>query len=96
MGVNICDTRVATAKKTSSACPEQYEGTLTDGRMFYFRYRFGVASLAVGDEDCLGRRDVEMECGDRLQGQFDDVEQRDHIFRKLLDRLLTYTEVREP
>lgn len=36
-------------KKTCSACPTQWEGTLKDGRSFYFRYRWGKAYLGVAD-----------------------------------------------
>lgn len=39
----IQDSRV-----TCSAAPVQIEGTLTDGRRFYFRARFGRAQLGIG------------------------------------------------
>ena len=33
---------------TCEGCPTQYEGTLKDGRSFYFRYRFNFAYLGIG------------------------------------------------
>lgn len=36
--------------QTCFACPTQYEGTLRDGRYFYFRYRYGWANLGVASE----------------------------------------------
>lgn len=41
---------VLTAQMTCGACPEQWEGTLVDGRGFYFRLRSGWASLSVWDD----------------------------------------------
>jgi hypothetical protein len=34
-------------KCTCSACPTQYEGTLDDGTPFYFRFRWGHATLRL-------------------------------------------------
>lgn len=41
-------TILANATLTCPRNPEQWEGTLPDGRRFYFRYRDGWASLGVG------------------------------------------------
>ena len=38
---------VATHMQTSEASPFQFEGTLKDGRFFYFKYRFGYATLKI-------------------------------------------------
>lgn len=38
---------VAEQRLTCEACPVQIEGRLTDGRWFYFRYRYGVARLGI-------------------------------------------------
>lgn len=35
-------------RQTCAACPTQWEGTLTDGRWFYFRYRHGTVAMGVG------------------------------------------------
>jgi len=35
---------------TCGACPTQYEGHLTDGRMFYIRYRYGRLAFNVSPE----------------------------------------------
>lgn len=34
---------------TCGACPVQYQGTLENGKHFYFRARWGEWSFAVGD-----------------------------------------------
>lgn len=77
---------VSEAEMTCAVCPVQYEGKLLDGRWFYFRYRFGWASLAVGPDydTVMGRQDVGMAVGDSLQGFFDADEQRDAVFQELL------------
>lgn len=80
------DPRVAQVRQTCTACPEQYEGTLTNGRDFYFRYRAGVASLAVGN-DPRGRVDVSTEHGDGMQGIFASNDDRNHVFTELLDQV---------
>lgn len=67
-------------RMTCSACPTQYEGTLRDGRRFYFRYRSGRAQLGYGrtdDEavaDSLGRDGLII--GDYLDGCMDEPEFR--------------------
>lgn len=38
---------VESVEQTCLACPSQWEGRLTDGRMFYVRYRWGHLSLSV-------------------------------------------------
>ena len=81
------DPRVAYSVLTCGACPEQYDGMLTDGRPLYFRYRSGWASLAIG-ADCLGGEDVGMEHGDSLQGMFESPEDRNRVFTALLDDAL--------
>jgi len=79
---------------TCSACPDQYEGTLTDGTAFYLRYRSGHAELGVGaDLDAAvmdtidGARTCE-QIGDYLDGMFDSDAQRDAVFGRLLARRL--------
>ncbi len=42
---------VVSETQTCLACPTQYEGRLSDGRGFYFRYRHGVASLGFDSKD---------------------------------------------
>lgn len=32
---------------TCTACPTQYEGTLSNGQHFYFRYRWGCVQFAI-------------------------------------------------
>lgn len=38
---------VTESRCTSGACPTQYEGMLSDGNRFYFRYRFGHWSFTI-------------------------------------------------
>lgn len=42
--------KVVALKKTSLACPSQWEGELEDGRILYARYRHGELSVGVGDD----------------------------------------------
>jgi hypothetical protein len=86
----IDHSQVASCECTCEACPEQYEGTLTDGTVFYFRARFGQAQLGLGatvDQaviDTLGEGSARMRFGDNLQGMFDDDEHRNQVFATLL------------
>jgi hypothetical protein len=82
---------IASQVETCSACPEQYEGRLLDGRLFYFHFRGGRASLSVGwtPSEVFGHKHVsEQVTDDGLQGVFDDQEQRDATFDRLLERWL--------
>lgn len=45
------DELVSSYTLTCPSVPTQYEGTLTDGRVFYFRYRFAKAELGIGATD---------------------------------------------
>lgn len=40
---------------TCPAVPVQFEGDLSDGSRFYFRYRFGEAALGTGPDDEAAR-----------------------------------------
>lgn len=42
--------KVVALRKTSLACPSQWEGTLEDGRVVYVRYRHGALSAGVGND----------------------------------------------
>jgi hypothetical protein len=83
---------VASQKRTSGACPEQYEGQLTDGRWFYFRYRFGWATLGLGPNIDTAvdnaHRSEGVGWGDKLQGEFDSTEDCTNVFSQLLVRRL--------
>jgi hypothetical protein len=46
--LTITDPRIATAERTCDLSPTQYEGALTDGRVWYLRYRWGRLSLGAG------------------------------------------------
>jgi len=76
---------ILTAEETCGACPVQWEGTLTDGGPFYFRYRFATASLARTPDS----PEVSMPFGDhRLDGIFESDEDRDRVFAELHAQLM--------
>ena len=41
--------KIKRIERTCLACPSQWEGKLTDGRMFYVRYRWGYLSIRVSN-----------------------------------------------
>lgn len=67
-------------RRTATACPTQYEGSLPDGRRYYFRYRSGRAVLGLGqtDEDAVMdavdrlERGDHLRLGDRLDGELSE------------------------
>ena len=78
---------VDSATHSSFACPEVWEGRLTDGRYFYFRYRHGVASLALSRlsvDDAAVQPRKQMDHGDSLRGIFEYSSDRELVFRRLL------------
>lgn len=42
--------KLVALRRTSLACPSQWEGTLADGRVVYARYRHGELSVGLGDD----------------------------------------------
>lgn len=85
---------IKVARQTCAGCPDQWEGELHDGRHFYFRYRWGIASLALGPtrRDVAGIARAEqgsnvavsvMRSGDYLSGMFDSDAERGETFRRL-------------
>lgn len=83
---------VAESWQSCGACPEQYEGRLTDGRHFYFRLRHGLAQLGVGHtvdaavRSTVGASRVETAVDTQGGGAFDSTAQRDDVFAELLER----------
>ena len=78
---------VASSAETCSACPVQYEGQLVDGRYFYFRYRFGRATLGLGetpDDAVDDPNETSLAVGDSLRGVYAGDEERDEVFARLL------------
>lgn len=71
-------------------CPAQVEGVLKDGRCFYFRYRWGVAALGVGDSLGEANRDpnrVSLDYGDAFGGVLSQ-DEFVGLFMRLLRRRL--------
>ena len=52
----MSDLEFASIEWTCSACPVQAEGTLSDGRWFYFRARYEAATLSAAGtlDDAIG------------------------------------------
>lgn len=90
---------VAAAIMTCESCPDQWEGELTEGRgAFYFRYRSGRASLAVGPDRAVVNgvctpamtAGADVVCvvvshGDALRGMFESDAERSEVFARLWD-----------
>jgi hypothetical protein len=64
---------VAKLRKTSNACPAQWEGETQDGEYIYIRYRWGELSIKVNSETVL-----EENIGDALDGVMDEAELMRH------------------
>ena len=79
--------KVVALKKTSTACPSQWEGTLEDERTIYARYRHGALSVGVGNNihDAVhnGSTDQALYAdyiGDGLDGFMDFEELKVHLY----------------
>ena len=88
----LTDDRIDTQREISFACPEQWDGQLTTGEFFYFRYRYGVAALYLSWTEMPRGADKadaydSVSVGDGFAGIFADSEQRNSVFTALLDRL---------
>jgi hypothetical protein len=79
--------KVVKLKKTCTACPSQWEGTLDDGRGIYARFRWGELSVGVGKdvkdaiESSWGDKALFQEhVGDGLDGFMDFEALRSHLY----------------
>ncbi|HXS46934.1 MAG TPA: hypothetical protein VN756_05685 [Solirubrobacterales bacterium] len=79
--------KVVALRKTSLACPSQWQGALDDGRTVYARYRGGALSVGVGDDINgavdNGKSDEALYAdyvGDGLDGFMDFEELRTHLY----------------
>ena len=88
---------IATQRLTCRSVPEQWEGILHDGRVFYFRYRSGWARLGLGTGldaavfDAMegpGAEDRAWEYETATGGAFDTDAEASKVFDALLDRHL--------
>lgn len=83
--------RIAEHQMTCYACPTQAEGILEDGRQFYFRYRWGVASLSTSHRtghtapDGIDGGYAEEAIGDPLDGFLTEAEALE-LIEDLADR----------
>jgi len=77
---------IASYVRTCEACPEQYEGTLTDGRSFYFSYSRGEVFLGIGRtlDEAIREQGVRAALDKPADGMFDSEKQRDEMFAELL------------
>lgn len=64
--------------QTCAACPSQWEGKLTDGRMFYARYRSGKLTIEVSKKQtddvymAMGE-DADLIYKEQLGGYYDGI-----------------------
>ena len=73
--------------RAGGACPVQAEGTY-EGQPFYFRYRWGIASLGWGgDPISQPEYSLEISYGDGMQG-FLTAGEFHHLFKKMLQSLI--------
>jgi hypothetical protein len=79
--------KVTALRKTSLACPSQWEGALEDGRVIYARYRGGALSVGVGEDidEAVhnGMSDQALYAeyvGDGLDGFMDFEELKTHLY----------------
>jgi hypothetical protein len=76
---------VAHCTRAYSPVVTHYYGRLANGHYFYFTYRFGRVTLAVGSSKVAtdGRHDVVMTHGAARQGNFASDQVRDQVFSHL-------------
>lgn len=83
---------VKTVRCTCYACPDQWEGQLIDGTYFYFRYRWGCASLGFSNESPFEAVDdphtVYIDHGGAFDGVFESDAERIDVFTRLLRKRL--------
>ncbi len=79
-------------KQTCSACPSQWKAILDDGRMLYFRYRWGWLRIEVSEKqtddvmDAVGGKEVfSCKIGDDLDGSLDQA-----VMEKLTSHIIQY------
>jgi hypothetical protein len=85
LGKQMNDATLVVRKLTQTcfACPSQWEAILDDGRMAYFRYRWGNLSIRVSDKptedvmDAAGGKEVfNMNLGGEWDGVLEEREMR--------------------
>jgi len=82
--------KVVSFKKTCSACPSQWEGTLKKGQMFYIRYRWGGLSLRISPKstnNVIEAVSGEEVCYTALGEQYDGVLSTKDMKKKLKNYL---------
>lgn len=58
--------KISSIRRTSSACPSQWEGSTEDGKIVYFRFRHGELSHGIGDSQDEAVRDS-LKSANRMQ-----------------------------
>lgn len=95
---------ITSMRKTCTACPSQWEGTLDDHRAIYARYRWGELSVGLGEriEDAVRKSGSDEALlreyvGDGFDGFMDFEELRTHLHGLLeFPADLTVENEREP
>lgn len=75
-------TRIASIKQTCFACPSQWEGQTSDGRVVYVRYRWGGLSVSFGNSlrDAISGNDyLYADAGDGMDGLMTYEELKTHF-----------------
>jgi hypothetical protein len=86
--MNLNHPRVRVAVKLCPARPEEYEGRLATGKHFYFRLRWGVACLGLGDslDQAVANSGTCMRSvGGPHDGEWISEDLRDQVFADMLD-----------
>ena len=70
------DVLLASLARTCGACPAQWEGVATDGRIVYVRFRYGSLQVGIGDslDEAVYNRDQVWTSSDELDGSMDTSE----------------------
>lgn len=86
------DALVESDEQTCPSVPTQWEGKLRDGRTFYFRYRWGHASLRASATDSpFDALPVSVKLGDDFDGTMND-----ETYRKVFVALLALIDATMP
>lgn len=80
--------KVKELTQTCNACPSQWEGTLTNGKSLYIRYRWGYLSIDIDDKEILGK-----DIGDSLAGCLDEEEMKPYLLQALKEYSSSYVEI---
>lgn len=80
MNVNILN-------QTCTACPSQWDGWLTDNRMIYCRYRWGILSINISktptDDYCDPNTEWESFYSERIGDEYDGIMSQEELITRM-------------